>query len=406
MSALDPTQDRTEVAGVAAPSQLRVEIVRDRERFDELEDAWNDLFRRANRPQCVFQSFNWLWRWANHYLDGGTRLAIVTTWRGPQLEMVWPLVIRGRWPFRRLCWMGEPVGQYGDILIEDKPGYRDLLREGWETVQRLGADMAHLRKVRDDSMASRILYISGLSIAARERAPFLALASARDFPSYEKRYSSKVRSSRRRYQRRLEQTGAVTVETHREGPRGRELVRVALDLKKNWVRRRAVIAPALMDPRFRAFFEDAASGRERPSPLRAVAVKCGEKVVGVEISLICGDRLFGRVFSCDVDYEKRGAGSVLTEAAVRTAHEAGFEIYDLMCPEDAHKSEWADGVVGVRDWAAPLSSLGALYARPWICHLRPRIKHSLDHAPRLIGRLYAIGSGLFRLRRAARAGQN
>jgi hypothetical protein len=56
---------------------LTIEIVRERARFDELEEAWSDLFRRAAQPHQVFQSFNWLWHWCNHYLDMRLKLSIV-----------------------------------------------------------------------------------------------------------------------------------------------------------------------------------------------------------------------------------------------------------------------------------------------------------------------------------------
>ena len=41
------------------------------------------LFERAGRPTQVFQSFNWNWHWANHYLAGapggmdGLKLSLV-----------------------------------------------------------------------------------------------------------------------------------------------------------------------------------------------------------------------------------------------------------------------------------------------------------------------------------------
>ena len=54
---------------------------------------------RARRlPAQVFQTFNWNWHWANHYLGSseggitGVELAIVTGRREGKLVMVWPLV--------------------------------------------------------------------------------------------------------------------------------------------------------------------------------------------------------------------------------------------------------------------------------------------------------------------------
>jgi hypothetical protein len=53
--------------------------------------------------------------------------------------------------------MGEPVGQYGDALIEPGPGGRASLAAGWRTVRALKADAAVLRKTRADSNVSTLL---------------------------------------------------------------------------------------------------------------------------------------------------------------------------------------------------------------------------------------------------------
>ncbi len=396
--------DRTGIATTTTQAAFgrRIEIVRDRKRFDELEGAWNDLFERVGRAQNVFQTYNWLWHWANHYLDGSRRLAIVLGWNGDTLEMIWPLVISGRAPFRRLCWMGEPVSQYGDVIIAESIDHRDWLHTGWNAVRKLGADVAHLRKVRDDSIASRILFVSGVGVASRDQAPFLALASARDFAAYEKRYPSKTRSSRRRYLRRLQGEGEVTFAACGASPQGRDLARTAIRHKKDWVRNHGVIAPALMDPRFENFFADVADGQTHPVPMRVAAVECNGTPVGIELSFACGDRLFGHVISHHPDFEKKGAGSVLAEYAVKAAHEGGYAIYDLLAPADPYKSEWADGHMGVRDWAAPLSLAGILYTRLWLCGLRPRVKHALDNAPKGLGKIGALLLGGTRLRPASR----
>jgi hypothetical protein len=42
-------------------------------------------------------------------------------------------------------WMGEPVSQYGDVLIATVADKAALLRQGWHyIVDRLGADAVHL----------------------------------------------------------------------------------------------------------------------------------------------------------------------------------------------------------------------------------------------------------------------
>jgi CelD/BcsL family acetyltransferase involved in cellulose biosynthesis len=85
--------------------------ITDRAEFDALEEEWNALFERAGRPHQLFQGFNWLRHWANHYLDSRLRLSIVVGHRDGRLSIVWPLVAQHVAGLKRLSWMGEPVSQ-------------------------------------------------------------------------------------------------------------------------------------------------------------------------------------------------------------------------------------------------------------------------------------------------------
>src|ERR1044071_5290229 len=92
----------------ALAARDRIVLVRTRSQFDALECQWKSLFERAGRAPHLFQSYDWLWHWANNYLSAGTSVCLVTGWHGPRLTMVWPLV-EVRAGFSKLCWMGQPV---------------------------------------------------------------------------------------------------------------------------------------------------------------------------------------------------------------------------------------------------------------------------------------------------------
>src|SRR6478609_4610579 len=100
----------------------------------DFETDWNDLFWRAGRGSQIFQTFNWNWHWSNHYLpspsdEAAPSLAIVTGRRDGRLVMVWPLTTERVAGLSQLAWMGDPVSQYGDILVE--PEAVPLLGEAW-----------------------------------------------------------------------------------------------------------------------------------------------------------------------------------------------------------------------------------------------------------------------------------
>ncbi len=112
-----------QVMGHTETGPLELKVITDRADFDALEAEWNGLFARAGRSHQLFLSFNWLWHWCNHYLvpDRTTRLSIVIARRDGRLVMVWPLVTERSRGLTMLSWMGDPVSQYGDVLIDDAP---------------------------------------------------------------------------------------------------------------------------------------------------------------------------------------------------------------------------------------------------------------------------------------------
>ncbi len=62
-------KDSVGAAANASPAvAVDLRLVAERAAFDALENEWNDLFARAGKPTHVFQSFNFCWHWANHYL--------------------------------------------------------------------------------------------------------------------------------------------------------------------------------------------------------------------------------------------------------------------------------------------------------------------------------------------------
>src|SRR5205807_6190267 len=140
--------------------------------FDALEQQWNALFERAGRPSQIFQTFNWLWHWANHFADGeSTTLSIIAGWQQSRLIMVWPLVTMRVAGLRQISWMGEPVSQYGDVLVENGPGAFNLLRQGWAYVLSLRPDVINLRKTRSDAVIAPLLAETGMTLTGLSAAP-------------------------------------------------------------------------------------------------------------------------------------------------------------------------------------------------------------------------------------------
>jgi CelD/BcsL family acetyltransferase involved in cellulose biosynthesis len=385
-------------AEAAAP---RFELVTTRAGFDALEEDWNALFERAGRGTQIFQTFNWLWHWANHFLpeagSPGPELALVTARRGGRLVLVLPLVSERVGPIRTLSWMGEPVSQYGDVLVEDCAGKALLVADAWRfAASRTRASVASLRKVRADSEIAPALAAAGARVVAELKAPYLDLLSAPSFDEYEKRYSSGARRNRKRQRRRLEERGATVLEWHTGGARAVALTEIAFKLKLIWLRARGLVSPALADPRTERFFAAVAEAETRPAGCHVLALTCGGQPAALEIGLSCKGRSAIHIITYDLDYEKAAAGSLLMEDSIRRAKNDGMAVFDLLAPGDGYKLEWADDAVVVRDWAAPLTLAGRAYATVYLGLVRTAVKRTLDALP--VGLRRALSDRLAALR--------
>jgi CelD/BcsL family acetyltransferase involved in cellulose biosynthesis len=203
--------------------------------------------------------------------------------------LLWPLVIVRHGRLSVVRWMGEPVSQYGDVLIEAAPDQAAVLMQSWRFLAReLGAAAINLRKVRADANVAPLLASVGLKELNGAVAPYLDLASAPDFAAYERRYSQKARKNRRRLMRRLEQQGAVVVSRHAGGSAARDAARAAIALKRAWTQATARLAPALADPRFGAFFADVVDGGSWPAGCAVTMLRCQDAVASVAIDVTCG----------------------------------------------------------------------------------------------------------------------
>jgi CelD/BcsL family acetyltransferase involved in cellulose biosynthesis len=378
--------------------QDRVDIVTDRTGFDRLEQDWNGLFERAGRGPHVFQTFNWNWHWANHYLTTAagktpTKLAIVTVYRRGRLVLLWPLVAERFAGLKILRWMGEPVSQYGDALIDDVHDKAALLRRALQRLHdKLAPDVIFMRKVRADATIAAHLTELGMSVTDRGRAPNVDLASAPDFAAYEQRYSGKARKNRRRLMRRLNEEGAVSFERHRSGASAEKAARDAIELKRAWLKATGRISPALADQRYTDFFAEVAHGRGRPAGCELSVLRLDGQTAGVAIDVTSKGHRAAHIIVHDRRFDRLSAGTLLFEHWVRTAAGDRIPTFDLLAPAYAYKSEWADGMIDVGDFACGLTLRGRTFVRLYL-RLRPKMKAAAETISVSVNRLLMLFAG-------------
>jgi CelD/BcsL family acetyltransferase involved in cellulose biosynthesis len=375
----------------ADATQCQYEFVTTRAGFDALAPEWDALFDRAGRGTQVFQTFNWNWHWCNHYLSGDSRrsLAVVVGRQSGRMVMVWPLIAMRVGGLLQLSWMGEPVTQYGDVLIENSPASLADLSDAWtRIVDRFKPDVVRLARVREDAAVAPLMQKLGARVTAQQQAPYLDLSSAPDFQTYIERHSSHSRKKRRAAAKRLARI-APAFSRHVEGREAARLARAAVEMKRVQLKERGLVSPAFANEHIDGFFADAADGQGHAPGTLVYALKCDGELAALDILFRCKDRVAAHILAYDAKFQKESVGVHLLEHAIEQAIADGYRTFDLLAPADEYKLRWADGMVPVTDWALPVTGKGAAYTHIHLMRVRPMMKSLFRLLPAPVRRFLA-----------------
>ncbi|MBU2580842.1 MAG: GNAT family N-acetyltransferase [Alphaproteobacteria bacterium] len=379
---------RVETAVVAPATPVELEILTSRRDFDALEGEWTALYERAGRPGNPFQSFAWSWHWANNFLKKPTatgrtsELFIVTGRKAGRLTMIWPLVRQRTAGLKTLTWLGQPVTQYGDVLVEGDDALAQM-RQAWAHIRaNAKADAITLYKVRDDAAVAPLLSEIGAVLTHKDRAPYVDMSQSGTFEDYaQQRYSKKRRSYLRRYRRRFEDLAEVRTEVLPSGTKARAVTEELLRFKQDWMQSRSVLSRALSDPRTSRFFLDTAADTERQTGCRISATHRGDELIGANLTYVAKGRAIAHVITYNLKYDRWNPGHLTTYEGLEACKAEGIDVFDFMGPCAPFKLEWSDGTVDVNDWAVPLSVKGTLWARIYLGFARDRLKAAHQALP-------------------------
>ncbi|MFV0296690.1 MAG: GNAT family N-acetyltransferase [Hyphomicrobiaceae bacterium] len=384
-----PSVAGDEAAGRGAPDAiaetgLDFTLVRTREEVDALADEWNRLFAMGSNPTRMFQSFNWCWLWCRHYMneaDATSELAIVTGRRNGELCLVMPLVVTRDFGMRRLSWLGEPVSQYGDVLVAPQAVNPAVLDAAWTfAVKATRADFAYLRKVRDDSSVVGLMRQLGSIVTGEEIAPYLALSGDKTFETWEERRKPKARKNRRRQIRRLFEHGTVVFEKHEGTEKAGQLAFAAAVQKRDQLADKGAISPALADPRFAAFFSAAAASADHPAGVSVYTINLDGKPVATKVIVESGGIRALHIAVFDSHFEKCGPGAVLLEHLIACTIDDRLQRLDLLAPRHEYKMMFADETVAVKDHAIAVSWRGKIFVNG-LLRQRHRLKAAVEALP-------------------------
>jgi CelD/BcsL family acetyltransferase involved in cellulose biosynthesis len=388
--ALDITEH--EIAGAAthrsdvrASVELDWHVIDSFAAFEQLEPDWDALLERVAPPAGkVFLSYNWNWHWCRHYLvKQSDRLAVVVGRHEGEVVAIWPMATQRMAGLRVATFMGMPVSQYGEALVDRTDPRSDAwLKQGWHVVRTsIGADLVHLRKVRDDSAAGGLMRRLGVPRDNEQAAPYIDLTGETTFESFDQRYSGKDRKNRRRKRRRMEETGVVSCHRVTGTTERVAAIKIAMERKRNWLKCQGLVSTAVTDSRFDAFFGDLAATTSRPAGCEIVELTVDGKPVASKITVSDSTYRGLHFTSYDPGAEKFSPGILILETMIAEAIAEGITTFDFMAPAAPYKMEWTDKTMGIADYAVSVGLLGWLYQAVYLHSVRPCLQKLAKDGP-------------------------
>jgi CelD/BcsL family acetyltransferase involved in cellulose biosynthesis len=365
-----------------------LELITDIAAFEALEHEWNALFERAGLSAQVFQQFNWLWHVNQHYgcAKRDPKPVIVTARNHGRLIMVWPLQLSCANGLCHLSWLSEPVGQYGDVLIDRVPYENELLADAWTLVcNTIKPDVIVLRRVRSDSRIADFLKAKNLTRIESGAAPALDLRAAASFDGFCRTHQTRhQRKERRRLTRRLTEAGNVVFRQISDPDEAAATARKAIAMKREWLVAKSLASKTLSDDRVIEFFADVASGAEKHVGCEVHTAELDGRPIGAQLLFRCKNRLAMHIIVYDVAYSRTGIGLLQLADTIEKAFERDVEVIDLLAPKAGYKMEWANTTVAVEDYAASHTLKGKLFLDLYIKRMRPALKSIVPHLPRRV----------------------
>jgi CelD/BcsL family acetyltransferase involved in cellulose biosynthesis len=362
-------------------SPVTVATLRTPAAVQALAPEWRALEARASATATAFQACDLHLAWARHFCDAQTELRLVTLRRNGRLVLVWPLAVQRGLLGGVAAWAGDPIGQYGDVVVEAGPDRDRWIEAAFREIGAWG-DVAflHLCGVRADSAVARWAGKRGRRIGVTQEAPALDHRPFENAEAFVRAGWPQVKRNVKRI-RKLESLGGMKFEMVEPGERAQALIGAAFGFKRAWLDRQGHFGRAFIDARPEACLTELAGDAGARSGLVVSHLSVGGETAAVEIGFRHGGVHYSFMGAFAPGFARHSPGAVATELTIRAGIEAAdVGEYDLLPPADAYKRAWSNRRVKVRDYGFVIGWAG-FAAFLYAARLRPAAKSLYERLP-------------------------
>jgi CelD/BcsL family acetyltransferase involved in cellulose biosynthesis len=331
---------------------IYVEVVCEPVRFQEVEAAWLDLWRRTDGG--MFQHHSWISAWWRGCGDGH-RLRLGLAWQDQELVAILPLAIRSWGGMRILEWAAQSFSDYCDVI-----GSSELLEGLWAAVARAGGfDVIRLKNIPPDARVLSVLRQLGLQEAPERHPHDICLRVVSRWPTGEAWFRSlnkKKRNNHTRGTRILAEFGEVVHRQYVPGERLAPVLERLITLKRGWLSVNKLKSP-LLDNNVDAL-PRLVQALSQIGSLRIFVIECGGEVIAGSVNVVQDDRMMAFLSAYDPRFERASPGINLMTEYTRWAFDHGITVVDYLRGGEPYKFEFANAVVELTSMVKGRTVLG------------------------------------------------
>jgi CelD/BcsL family acetyltransferase involved in cellulose biosynthesis len=317
-----------------------IAVLEDAKGFAALEEEWENLYHNA--PLATpFQSWAWLYSWWEFYGEGYD-LRLITVRSEGLLVGIVPLMLKRRWGFGRLLFVGTGITDYLDMLARE--GWEDYVSEAArEALWRMGSwHVAELHELRPKAAAWGV-FEGWSGPRTRVHQTNCPVIEAKPWDELLMSFKRKIRYDIRRNVRRADEDG---IRCELVGPADAERAArrlVALNLEQ-WEERG--ISPEALTRRFEAHLEAVAS-RMTVRDLGVISeVRLNEEAIASHFFVFGRDFVGEYIVGSGRESLRRyQVSSLFIRDGLEMARQRNVACLDLLSGEEPYKLRWTSKVV-------------------------------------------------------------
>lgn len=331
-------------------------------------------------------------------VDRSRSCVTVTASEGDRLVAIWPLQLRRFGPIRLARRLAAAVQTFDGPTVDHPPP--GVLLADWrgrildEMIRALVrssiADLIHLRFLPDGPAGPSAPSLRDLALEAGE-SPWLDTRRLKTTEAVLGRMSKERRKSTRRGLRALAELGAVQFVDVREPGVRRARVELAIELKRQWLRKAGGINLPLSAPWLPRCLVTLSADPALVEQVKVFVLEVGGRPAAIELGWRAGRDYHAYLGCFDPEFAKAGAGAALTLEVMAWCGTHGVDRANLLPPTTEFKRGWTDQTDHVWSATLPLTDRGRVFV-PLVRDGREQLKRYVDRARHRWSMLQSAGS--------------